>query len=543
MPRKPEIGNVQLYPNRPLKEKDKNGYVLKFYCPLHQKRIRKNCGTRDRREARRIMRECRERLLNGRYIESGGVITEALEIQTHVPPPAPEPQEQVEYLSDMHWQDCVEHYYEHCKKRFRNKSLDNSMSRIGIAGRILENQRKEQELPENGNIEEYTTLTALEYLQDRLLAGEESRQDYRAPTTVNSSMGAIMAFVRYCYRHDWIRKIPPLTKLSVDDVMKGRPVSSEEFEKMLEVTPEVVGKQPADSWKFVLQILWESAFRISDVMNFSWDDERKLHPVWPDRQDLHPTIVIPSTQKNRKNQEIPMLPGLQDLLEQVPEKERRGWVVNPQPMEYQIEADGQWFRPTNRDLARLAEQYSNTAIGRACGVSDTTIRNWLGKAKIKRKIEFNQHQGEIAPNSIAKLRKRAEKQSSRQAQRAEKRLSTDRVSRIIAQIGEQARIIVQQPDEETGRRLKYATAHDLRRGCAHRLINAGISAETLKVILRHRDFSTTEKFYGATKAAQAAASEVREKLENKNSNNEPAESMSLLSAEEIQKLKIILNSI
>lgn len=543
MPRKPEIGNIQLYPNRPLKKTDRNGYVLKFYCPLHQKRIRKSCGTRDRREARRIMRECRERLLNGNYIESGGVITEALEIQTHVPSPAPDPQKEVEYLTDMHWQDCVEHYYEHCKKRFRNKSLDNSMSRIGIAGRILENQRKEQELPENGNIEEYTTLMALEYLQDRLLAGKESRQDYRSPTTVNSTMGAIMAFVRYCYRHDWIRKIPPITKLSVDDVMKGRPVTSEEFEKMLDATPEIVGKQPADSWKFVLQILWESAFRISDVMNFSWDDERKIHPVWPHRKDLHPTLIIPSTQKNRKNQEIPMLPGLQELLEQVPEKGRRGWVVNPQPMEYQIETGSEWFRPTNTDLVKLVENYSNSAIARACGISETTIRNWLGKAKIKRKVEFNQHQGEITSDAVAKLRKRAEKQFSRQAQRTEKRLSTDRVSRIIAQIGEQAGIIVQQPDEETGRRLKYATAHDLRRGCAHRLINAGISAETLKVILRHRDFSTTEKFYGATKAAQAAAAEVSEKLKTKDMRKKTTDTMPQLSPEEIQKLKVILNSI
>jgi len=238
-----------------------------------------------------------------------------------------------------------------------------------------------------------------------------------------------------------------------------------------------------------------------------------------------------------------MLPGLEKLLDQVPDKERRSWIVNPQPMEYQIETGSEWFRPTNSDLSKLAENYSNTAIARACGVSETTIRNWLVKAKIKRQAEFNQHQGKIAPDAIAKQRKRAEKQSSRQAQRKEQRLSTERVSRIIAQIGQQARIIVQQPDKETGRRLKYATAHDLRRGCAHRLINAGISAETLKVILRHKDFSTTEKFYGATKAAQAAASEVREKLESKNMKKESKETMSLLSADEIQKLKIILNSI
>ena len=34
MPRRPEIGNIQLYPNRPLTDEDKNGYTLKFWIPF-----------------------------------------------------------------------------------------------------------------------------------------------------------------------------------------------------------------------------------------------------------------------------------------------------------------------------------------------------------------------------------------------------------------------------------------------------------------------------------------------------------------------------
>ena len=85
MPRKPEIGNVQLYPNRPLRVDEKNGYVLKFYCPLRGQRIRRNCGTRDRRMARRVQRMCRERLLNGEYVASNGVITRDHEEQIAIP--------------------------------------------------------------------------------------------------------------------------------------------------------------------------------------------------------------------------------------------------------------------------------------------------------------------------------------------------------------------------------------------------------------------------------------------------------------------------
>ena len=82
MPRRPEIGNVKLYPDRPLRDSDKYGYVLKFYCPLQQKRIRRSCGTRDRREARRVMRECQERLINGQYALSGGAITAEFSAET-----------------------------------------------------------------------------------------------------------------------------------------------------------------------------------------------------------------------------------------------------------------------------------------------------------------------------------------------------------------------------------------------------------------------------------------------------------------------------
>ena len=79
-------------------------------------------------------------------------------------------------------------------------------------------------------------------------------------------------------------------------------------------------------------------------------------------------------------------------------------------------------------------------------------------------------------------------------------MTKERVGRVIGLIGQKANVVVQEKDDELRKRLKYASAHDIRRGCAQRLINQGVSAETLKLILRHSDFATTEKFYGAVKA-------------------------------------------
>ena len=81
------------------------------------------------------------------------------------------------------------------------------------------------------------TLNMLEYLQERLLEGDEGVYDSRSPNTVNSMMGAVMAFVRFCHKHEWIERVPSVERLEVNDVMKGRPVTQEEFERMLEATP------------------------------------------------------------------------------------------------------------------------------------------------------------------------------------------------------------------------------------------------------------------------------------------------------------------
>lgn len=509
MGRRPEIGNVQLYPNRPLRADDKNGYVLKFYCPIRGKRIRRNCGTRDRREARRILRECRERLLNGKYIESGGAIT-ITQAQSVVRSRLS--QILTQSTVQRTWHECFDDYYQYREQRSREKSLTDAASRIEIAGRILDADRRRRGLAPDGPIAEYATLTAMELLQEQLLSGEEGRFENRAAMTVNTMVGAVLAFLRYCKRHGWINEMPQPEKLDVDEVMKGRPISNEEFNTMLEATPDVVGKRQAESWTFVLKILWESAFRVGDGVNFSWDDERRIHPVWPSRANEYPTIAIPSTQKNKKAQEIPMLPGLQAVMETVPTTLRRGWVVNPVPLDHGGARDGDWFKPIPHDFVALAKAYTNSAIARACCVSETAVRKWIRSDGIERSAKRVDHTGNIPQHIVAQMRARAEEVFNQRASSVERRLTAEYVSQIISEIGRKAGVVVQPANVEAGRRIKYASAHDLRRSCAYRLINAGISAETLRIILRHKDFKTTERFYGAIRQAQSAATELHQKL-------------------------------
>ena len=43
-------------------------------------------------------------------------------------------------------------------------------------------------------------------------------------------------------------------------------------------------------------------------------------------------------------------------------------------------------------------------------------------------------------------------------------------------------------------------------------MDSGVSAETLKVVMRHKDFATTERHYGAVRSAQSAAKEIAAKI-------------------------------
>ena len=111
-------------------------------------------------------------------------------------------------------------------------------------------------------------------------------------------------------------------------------------------------------------------------------------------------------------------------------------------------------------------------------------------------------------------------------------------------------LVVQLKDVRLNKREKFASAHDLRRGVAQRLINNGVSAETLKVVMRHKDFATTERHYGAVRSAQSAAAEIVAKTVPSHEKSELVgglmgghEKTPQLSAEELGVLKALLSKL
>lgn len=202
-----------------------------------------------------------------------------------------------------------------------------------------------------------------------------------------------------------------------------------------------------------------------------------------------------------------MLPELQEELQAVPSKLQKGWIVYPA---FEFCGWKESFRPTAEDLEQLTETYSNSAIARSCRVSEAAVRKWLKHLNIP-----TQRPGcgdGVSEDLVEDSRGRAARQPGSDCFNSRDRMTKQHVSRVISRIGRKANIVLQLDDARLGKRKKYASAHDIRRGLGCRLIDHGVLAETLKVIMRHKDFATTERHYGAVRSAESAAKEIAAKL-------------------------------
>lgn len=87
------------------------------------------------------------------------------------------------------------------------------------------------------------------------------------------------------------------------------------------------------------------------------------------------------------------------------------------------------------------------------------------------------------------------------------------VGKVIARIGKQANIEVEPADARTGRPIKYATAHDLRRSFGERLREAGVPPLVICRVMRHSSWETTRKYYAPGKV-QGDAQVLRNVVKN-----------------------------
>jgi integrase len=390
-----------------VKYRECKNLILRYKDPLTGKHCRKSSGTVSMKDARKAAGRWEDELNSGKAQGRFKVTWEEFRLryeQEVLPGLAPKTAEKV---------DCIFNVLERILPQVKNGLL--------------------REL----NAERFSVLQA------------ELRKLGRAEATISGHLAHLRAALSWGVDQGLISEVPKIKKPKRGrrsfgtDPMKGRPISGEEFERMLAAVPKALvmptfrGKprlrkdpdrkfkpkpkveytptsQEVESWRYLLKGLWWSGLRLGEALNLSWDDPQKIQV---DISGKRPMLHIPGRlQKNGKDQLYPIAPEFAEFLISTPEADRRGRVFKP--------------------------------ISRTRGVVST--------------VNF--------------------------------------VCRIIGMIGEVARVKVRtenKKDPKTGENkevVKYASAHDLRRSFGERW-SSRVMPQVLMALMRHEKIDTTMRYY------------------------------------------------
>lgn len=195
----------------------------------------------------------------------------------------------------------------------------------------------------------------------RLRAGDASKKvSPLKESTIDGHLAHLKAALSWAKDQKLLTAIPAFPKIKRaklsrgEKVMRGRPITTEEFERMLAVVPEVVGEEAASDWCFYLRGLWTSGLRLAESLDLYWDRQDKLHPVKPGR---FPMLRIPAElEKGHKDRLLPMTPDFARLLATVPQAEKHGPVFNLRRI------DGKPGRPSIDRVSKIVTKIGAAAM-------------------------------------------------------------------------------------------------------------------------------------------------------------------------------------
>jgi len=154
------------------------------------------------------------------------------------------------------------------------------------------------------------------------------RKDELSPATVARHLRTLRLAMRWAHRQGLLVKVPTFDMPKQAKGMRGRPITLEEFERMLDAVAKVTGEAAAPSWTFYLRGLWASGLRLTESLSLRWDEAPGAIVV--DFSGRRPMLRIPAeSEKGNTHRLLPMAPEFAELLGTVADDNRCGWVFRP----------------------------------------------------------------------------------------------------------------------------------------------------------------------------------------------------------------------
>jgi integrase len=176
-------------------------------------------------------------------------------------------------------------------------------------------------------------------------------------TSIASYLRQIKASLNWAVAVGMLAKAPRIEmpkRVKGQTLMRGRPITAEEFDRMIAAVPKVRPKDAA-AWVRYLTGLWLSGLRLEESLALSWDQDA---PFYADLTGRRPAFrIYGEAQKSGRDEVLPMTPDFaQWLQETFPEGERVGRV-------FRLEGLGTDQPISSQRVCRLVSR-----IGRQAGV-------------------------------------------------------------------------------------------------------------------------------------------------------------------------------
>jgi hypothetical protein len=181
------------------------------------------------------------------------------------------------------------------------------------------------------------------------------RNRSRSENTLKGHLAHLLAALRWAKRIGLLVTIPEIDmpkRAKRSKQMKGRPITTEEFERLLgkvsqglveagkdrtkkqKPQPQLRRRQVADipaevieSWTYYLRGLWWSGLRLEESLKLYWDRDDRL---CVDLTGKFPMLRIPAElEKGHRDRLLPIAPEFAEYLFATPECERTGRVFKP----------------------------------------------------------------------------------------------------------------------------------------------------------------------------------------------------------------------
>ncbi len=204
-------------------------------------------------------------------------------------------------------------------KAFRSRYEIDHLSTLKRPGCFKSAAAKMEAMIKPHYLDELDAARMKQWRQKMLAAGMPA-------TSVASYLKHVRASLGWAEENGYI-KVAPRVRTGTTAKMKGRPLTAEEFERMLRVTPQVkpIGKLNAPAWRRLLNGLWLMGLRLQEAIDMDWDDPNSIRPVRLDTE--RPLICFPGEeQKNGKDQLVPLTPEAAAFLRETPKAKRSGRV-------------------------------------------------------------------------------------------------------------------------------------------------------------------------------------------------------------------------